>query len=163
MNGALGEGLRLVRHSLAGTLEFRGRARRLEVAWFWLVATIASAAVRSATAALLAFPDAAIAREVADVAVWLPFFALFVRRLHDQGRSGWWVLMLPPLVAFGVYARMRVIFHAFDPRWPEPGQWGLVLLPAAILVLVFAVIPGEDGTNAHGPDPRLEPDPLARA
>lgn len=58
------------------------------------------------------------------LAVFLPSLAVTVRRLHDTGKSGWAVL---------VY---------FIP------------LIGGIVLLVFAATDGDQGHNAHGPDPR---------
>ncbi|MDB5680109.1 DUF805 domain-containing protein [Sphingomonas bacterium] len=55
----------------------------------------------------------------------IPGWALTVRRLHDQGTSGW------------------LILTTFIP------YIGL------IFVLVFGCIPGNDFENEYGPDPRL--------
>jgi uncharacterized membrane protein YhaH (DUF805 family) len=49
---------------------------------------------------------------------------LAVRRLHDTGRSGWWVL------------------------------FGAVPLVGGITLLVFACLEGERTQNAYGPDPK---------
>jgi uncharacterized membrane protein YhaH (DUF805 family) len=47
-----------------------------------------------------------------------------VRRLHDTGRSGWWLLI------------------------------GLVPLIGAIVLVVFFIIEGDRQPNAYGPDPK---------
>ena len=157
------DGVLLVRHSLASTFVYRGRARRLEVVWFWLAGMIFGIVLDLATAPFLELPRDVVARELIGWPTALPLFALFVRRLHDQGRSGWWALMLPMLMANNLYTTVRVNLHAFDPAWPDPGYWTLPLLPAAILVIVFIVVPGEQGPNRYGPDPRDGRGRLARA
>ncbi|MDX2079872.1 MAG: DUF805 domain-containing protein [Terrimicrobiaceae bacterium] len=58
------------------------------------------------------------------LAVLLPSIALAVRRLHDIGKSGWWLLI------------------------------GLVPLVGAIVLLVFAVLDSQPGENAYGPNPK---------
>ena len=58
------------------------------------------------------------------VAVLLPSLGVFVRRLHDTGRSGWWIL------------------------------FGIVPLVGGITLLVFACLEGERSQNAYGPDPK---------
>jgi uncharacterized membrane protein YhaH (DUF805 family) len=49
-----------------------------------------------------------------------------------------------------------VNFHAFDPAWPGLGWWQLAVLTAVLLSMVFMFMPGDDGDNRFGPDPRLE-------
>lgn len=59
--------------------------------------------------------------------VLLPSLGVTVRRLHDTGRSGWWILI------------------------------DLVPLVGAIILIVFLATEGEAQQNAHGPNPKLAP------
>lgn len=59
------------------------------------------------------------------LAMLIPSLAVGVRRLHDIGRTGWWLLI------------------------------GLVPIIGTIVLLVFAVTDSEPGTNAYGPDPKV--------
>lgn len=63
--------------------------------------------------------------------VLLPSWAVGVRRLHDTGRSGWWLLI------------------------------GLIPLIGWIVIIVFLAIEGEGQSNAYGPDPKGVPDEAA--
>jgi uncharacterized membrane protein YhaH (DUF805 family) len=63
--------------------------------------------------------------------VLLPSWAVGVRRLHDTGRSGWWLLI------------------------------GLIPLIGWIVIIVFLAIAGEGQSNAYGPDPKGVPDEAA--
>lgn len=68
----------------------------------------------------------------------IPTLAVQVRRMHDRGRSGWWLL-----ITF----------------WPYVGLFWL---------LVYMLWPGTKGPNDSGPDPRVRPgtrddDAIARA
>ena len=161
MSEHLREGAALVRRAVAGTFDFTGRSRRLEVGWYWLSASVAGVLAQTAAEAVLDFDPALIAGQALELALLLPFYALLARRLHDQGRSGWWVLMAIPLEAFKFYQTVRIGFHPFDPAWTEPGYLGLILFPLAALMLLFVVAPGDIETNRYGPDPRLDPDQLA--
>lgn len=58
------------------------------------------------------------------LAMLIPSLAVGVRRLHDIGRTGWWLLI------------------------------GFVPIIGTIVLLVFAVTDSEPGTNAYGPDPK---------
>ncbi len=54
----------------------------------------------------------------------LPFLCVTVRRLHDTGRSGWWILtLLVPFVGW-------------------------------LVLLYFMVLEGDDGPNFYGPSPK---------
>lgn len=69
------------------------------------------------------------------VIVTFPAVAVAVRRLHDQGRSGWWLLILPLLLPW----------------------FGYLVFIAGIGVFSG---PGVAGPNRYGPDPRGNPKAL---
>lgn len=68
---------------------------------------------------------------------WLSLIA-FVRRLHDIGLSGWWVLLPGLLIPLG---------------GSEVNQWVIRGVAAAVL-FVIALLDGTRGSNRFGPDPR---------
>ena len=136
--------------------DFRGRSRRME---FWMYQLL-NVIVWSVIAALFfsAFPwadifagnDAQVASELetmgagfwvamALVGLWwlgtiIPSLAVAVRRLHDRGLSGWWyagaiILSFVPIVNF-------------------------LALFAYIALFVLFLLPGEEGPNKWGPDPK---------
>src|SRR4051812_32984076 len=137
MGERMREGAGLVTRTIGGTFAFTGRSRRLEVAWYWLFSSLTGAAAKAVAGGGFEARENLIADRAIDLLLTLPWFALFARRLHDQGRSAWWVLLMPPLLALSLYKTNWVNFHAFDPAWPDPGYWPLAMLPAAILLLVF--------------------------
>ena len=77
---------------LRSYVRFDGRASRSEYWWFWVVcwggiwllAVLASAFSRSAGMAVSGVLG------IGWLLLILPTLAVFVRRLHDSGRSGWW-------------------------------------------------------------------------
>jgi uncharacterized membrane protein YhaH (DUF805 family) len=72
--------------------DFSGRASRSEYWWFalFLVVTYIVAAMISE-----------VAYWVVVVVTFLPSLAAAVRRLHDTGRSGWWLLLnFVPVIGF---------------------------------------------------------------
>ena len=71
--------------SFAKYAEFNGRASRPEFWWFALFVTLV-------TAALLYLSEAL--SSIFLIAVLLPLLAVGARRLHDIGKSGWWLLFL---------------------------------------------------------------------
>lgn len=76
--------------------DFSGRARRSEY-WFWILFTILVDIVTGIVDGVIGtYP---LLYVLAAVALLLPTLAAGIRRLHDTGRSGWYVLMgLIPLV-----------------------------------------------------------------
>jgi uncharacterized membrane protein YhaH (DUF805 family) len=101
---------------------FSGRARRKEYWYFVLFNLIISL--------ILSLIDWAIGMNILatiyGLAVLLPSLGVSVRRLHDTGRSGWWIFI------------------------------GLIPLVGAIILLVFFVIDSQPGENKYGPSPKAE-------
>ena len=64
---------------------FSGRAPRSEFWWFQLFQLIVIACLAAAVESLV---------PIAQLALFLPGLAVCCRRLHDTGRTGWWLLLL---------------------------------------------------------------------
>lgn len=80
---------------------FSGRAHRMEYWMFFLINTLIAMLIGFVTgligAALgLGSGFGSTANSLYSLAVLVPGIAVGVRRLHDSGRSGWWLLL--PLV-----------------------------------------------------------------
>ncbi|MFD8262708.1 DUF805 domain-containing protein [Streptomyces griseoluteus] len=102
---------------------FSGRARRQEYWMFFLFNLIITIVLAIVDAAL----DTQVLQLVYGLAVLIPGLAVAVRRLHDTGRSGWWVLIsLVPLVGW-------------------------------IILLVFLASEGKPEANEYGPNPKYAP------
>lgn len=78
---------------------FSGRARRREY-WLFTLATVIVSAVIKILSFLVAFSDSAVLIGlmtfigiVVSIAFLIPSLAVSVRRLHDIGRSGLWLLL----------------------------------------------------------------------
>jgi uncharacterized membrane protein YhaH (DUF805 family) len=116
--------------------QFSGRARRSEYWLFFLLIVIAEIVYFAVLGAAGGFSPngpsgAAMAVmgifSLAFLGVIIPGLAVSFRRLHDTDRSAWWLLI--SLI---------------------PGIGGLVLL-------VFYLLPGTNGPNKFGPDPKASP------
>ncbi|MDP3125664.1 MAG: DUF805 domain-containing protein, partial [Thiobacillus sp.] len=59
-----------------------------------------------------------------SLAILIPSLAVTVRRLHDTGRTGWWLLI------------------------------GLIPLIGAIVLLVFMLLDSQPGDNEYGASPK---------
>lgn len=91
--------------------DFSGRARRSEYWWF---------ALFNFGVTLILSLVSSVLYVLAALALFLPALAVGVRRLHDTGRSGWYLLIsLIPLVG----AIILIVFLA-SPGNPEPNQYG---------------------------------------
>lgn len=99
---------------------FSGRARRSEFWWYTLFTVIVYLVVGVVDAVL----KTGILGLIVGLALLLPTLAVTVRRLHDTGRSGWWILI------------------------------GLIPLVGAIVLLVFECSDSQPGPNRFGPSPK---------
>ncbi len=100
---------------------FSGRARRKEL-WMFLL-------IHMAVSFVLGFVDGLLGLTIAEgvgilstiyvLAVFIPTLAVQVRRMHDVGRSGWWLLLsLIPL------AGLIVLYWMVKDSDPGSNQYG---------------------------------------
>jgi uncharacterized membrane protein YhaH (DUF805 family) len=99
---------------------FSGRARRKEF-WIFVLISFLISLVLGVIGELI---GSSIPANLYGLAVLLPSLGVAVRRLHDTGRSGWWLLLL------------------------------LLPVIGWIALIVFYAIDGQKGDNAYGPDPK---------
>ena len=89
--------------------------------------------------------------------VFLPNFTLTVRRLHDTGRSGWWLLFpLLPTAVLGLTIPREIPADGLTTF----GDLGLVsqILSIAgtvglVVVFIFYLQKSQPGENKYGPNP----------
>jgi uncharacterized membrane protein YhaH (DUF805 family) len=105
---------------------FSGRARRKEYWMFALFNIIIAFALAVIEGLTGIFPESprSVLGSIYMLAVFLPSLGVGVRRLHDTGRSGWWLLI------------------------------GLVPIIGWIVLLVFNVQDSQPGENRFGPNPK---------
>ena len=100
--------------------EFSGRARRKEF-WMFALFNIIIAVVLGIVDGFIGMP---ILGGLYSLAVLLPGIAVGARRLHDIGKSGWWLLI------------------------------GFVPLIGFIVLIIFFVMDSNPGDNQYGPNPK---------
>ncbi len=72
--------------------EFSGRSRRKEFWMFWLL-TLILGFIAGIIDGVLGLTTSTISvRLLVQLAVLVPSIAVAIRRMHDQDRSGWWIL-----------------------------------------------------------------------
>jgi uncharacterized membrane protein YhaH (DUF805 family) len=109
-----------VQSALSKYATFSGRARRSEYWWFVLFTVIVSALAAVVDSALGTDPGkTGLVGGLAALALLLPTLAVTARRLHDTGRSGWWMLI--SLVPVGGFIVM-LVFTLQDSQGPN--AWG---------------------------------------
>lgn len=106
---------------------FSGRSRRREY-WFfalfsWLI-SIGLVIIDLFAGTLSAEAGIGLFSGLFGLAMIIPSLAVSVRRLHDIGKSGWWLLI------------------------------GFIPIIGAIVLIVFACLDSQPGANAYGPNPK---------
>lgn len=84
--------------------------------------------------------------------VLIPSLAVAVRRLHDVGKSGWFMIfILVPLLLFSYFAGA----YPSDPSLLAPmGITAVIFFGIAIWMLVLFCTEGEVNDNKWGPNPK---------
>jgi uncharacterized membrane protein YhaH (DUF805 family) len=103
---------------------FSGRARRTEYWMFFLINFIIVVVLDVIS---MAIKLSTILGGVYGLLVLIPALAVGVRRLHDTGRSGWWLLI------------------------------GLIPVVGTIILIVFLATDGQPGDNQYGSNPKQVP------
>jgi uncharacterized membrane protein YhaH (DUF805 family) len=130
--------------------DFTGRSRRKEY-WMYVLLLIGIAVVISIIESVLGLsgmvgpygPLSALFL----LGTLVPSLAVGVRRLHDTGRSGWWLL-----VGYGPFLLSLVLMLAGIVQFAM--ILSLLALVGFVVLLVFMVMEGARGPNQYGPDPK---------
>jgi uncharacterized membrane protein YhaH (DUF805 family) len=136
---------------------FSGRARRSEF-WYFVLANFIIGIILGVIDNVLGTNNYLGERNgllgfIYSLLTIIPNLALGVRRLHDIGKSGWFLLlMLIPIVFMGVIEGI-ISSTGFDLRFLFIFG-GLALLGLAIYFIVLYATEGNKGTNKFGPDPK---------
>ena len=110
--------LDVLKHKYA---QFTGRARRTEYWMFFLFNLLIAIGIAIIEAVI---GTAGVLGIIFSLAMLIPGIAVTMRRLHDTGRSGWWILI------------------------------GLIPFLGWIVLLVFMVLDSHPGDNEYGPNPK---------
>ncbi len=100
---------------------FTGRARRKEY-WMYMLFWIIGYVILAVLESLVGLTG--VLTSIYALGLFLPGLGVAIRRLHDTGKTGWWILI------------------------------ALVPLIGAIVLLIFMIQDGTPGDNAHGPNPK---------
>lgn len=147
--------------TLRRTFRPGGRATRSEVLSYLLATLLVSVPVSFVSRLAMPYEAHLLLTNALAVVLALPMPALLARRLHDQGRSGWWALLALP--AFAVWLIRTVVSAkwgidarlAFD-SWTWLLDWLVILTNIGCVIMVLQ--PGSKGPSRYGPDPRESDD-----
>ena len=134
---------------------FSGCASRSEFWWFVLFLSVISSVIQSYVQSgdgtltikfglnFFLSTEAHWLENLFTLVTFVPFIAVFTRRLHDSGTSGWRGL--------GYLAMLALIVASF---FVLPWQISAIVLLIALVIGIFFLSRNSDhGTNQYGPDP----------
>lgn len=128
--------------------DFNGRASRREFWTFLIFVTVLTFAAHQVDATrgervAIALNMGAIELSI-TLLLLLPTIAVGVRRLHDTGRSGWWMML--------IYLPWLATFASGDNQGLLLASAGALLL-GGIVWIVMMMLPGGTVENAYGLPP----------
>jgi uncharacterized membrane protein YhaH (DUF805 family) len=109
-------------HVLKNYAVFQGRARRKEYWMFFLMNMIVTL-ILTVVESITGLTDILVG--IYSLIVLLPSLAVGVRRLHDTGRTGWWLLI------------------------------NLIPIIGTIVIIVFSCQDSQPNANKYGPNPKM--------
>jgi len=129
----------------------QGRTGRLR---YWLVLALVWS-VLLASAFLTGFAGEASLIFLAPVLIALIPITLFnaVKRMHDLGRTGWWIIVI------GLLLTPLQLIGAGEPAGSGAAAVGslLRLIASLVYATTLGVLPGQRGANRFGDPPGLRP------
>lgn len=173
------EGLGYFNSAMQKSFVLKGRARRAEFGWFTLVSflistgfSILSVAAESLGLSVLE-PILSTLGSIFSLIVFPASITIFVRRLHDLGKSGWWYMgyLAVILIAFSCIL-IPIIQEAFyNPAMNEADIFDMLFSSGALMSFAFLMIftygvllflifkDGQRFTNQYGEDPKAPVQP----
>ena len=109
----------------------------------------------------------AMGLSLAALATVVPMLMVTVRRVHDIGRTGWWVgvsfingLLLDGALGYVIF-RTTIMHNTQNLQAGLPsggmaivlGILGLIGIALGLTIFVFTLLPGSPGENRYGPNP----------
>jgi uncharacterized membrane protein YhaH (DUF805 family) len=153
---------------------FSGRARRPEYWWFMLFVVLCSFAASIVDAIVFGVgtdeePGLEVFGPIVSLVTFLPLLAVGWRRMHDTGKSGWY-LLLPMILSLAIVVVLALVVIGLnsaaqtgsDAVWNVAGSGvglavmvigGLAELVLTVLVLWWLTRPTEPMANVFGPAP----------
>lgn len=153
--------------------DFSGRAPRSEYWWWRLFVLLVNLALGFLAGAVHTIPDMKILvpamKGLFSLGIFLPDLAVTVRRLHDTGRSGWWLAGIIALTTFIVALAIPLLAmiganreHGLPADTGIPPGLPLALVASGLILLIYVIVmiiwyclPGTKGQNRFGHDPLL--------
>ena len=171
------------------SLDFTGRARRSEFWWGYLSVMIISLiwyVIAGAIAVMMmngGIHDMASDEEIIMdfmpkfyllyspvLLLMVPMYAAMTRRLHDIGRSGWWIVVMLIFTLIILLVSFYLMYKAFDQGDFTTGLSdgfviflavtslvsSLIVLVLSITIFVFTLLDSKPAENKYGPSPKYQ-------
>lgn len=136
-----------VKSGFDNLINFEGRATRSEFWWFWAAIAVPAIILNAIFASVFPFVGWLI-----GLAATVLTLSAAVRRLHDSGRPGMWMV---PFLAVNILITLLALFAVFSGAWLLAllvGYLGaFILFIVGLVVLYFLAQPGDVGPNRYGP------------
>ena len=110
-----------IKSGFSNYVNFNGRARRSEY-WYWTLFVFIVLVACNVLSSVI--PSIVMVQGIFTLAILLPGLAVAVRRLHDIGKSGWFILLT------------------------------LIPLIGAIILIIWYCKDSDEGFNRFGPSPK---------
>ena len=138
-----------------------GRARRSEY-WYFYLFTILLGIAASVIDAIIGIggEDLGLVGGLVTLATFIPTITAQVRRLHDTGRSGWWIgIAFIVAIVFIVAIWGSFGLSSADDIFEGTGAalilvFILLAIVYSITMLVFMCLDSQEGSNKYGPNPK---------
>ena len=149
-----------VKTVLANLTNFKGRARRSELWWYFMLYVIITVIV------YMAVGSSTLVQNIISILLQ----PVTVRRLHDRGHGGWWVTLAILLSIFSIVYMWQIGYYEMmstvNPDMEEVTKTlsnpvvmtvGLASFVVNICIFVFCVLDGKPEANKYGPSPKYIP------
>ncbi|MGQ0742085.1 MAG: DUF805 domain-containing protein [Alphaproteobacteria bacterium] len=137
---------------------FHGRATRAQWWLFVLILLVFNFVSTTIAVWIFDFPGLFVGLFLTLALLLWPALAISGRRLHDRGKSGWWLLLffLAPIVLS--WLKLRLTIHLGLAGYADPPLEAVVISFATLAIVVWGLIElgilrGTRGENKYGPDP----------
>ncbi|QKE72042.1 DUF805 domain-containing protein [Arthrobacter citreus] len=147
---------------LKNSFNFSGRARRKEYWRFTLTNTLINFLITGVLVSTKASFVVNIMAIIYNVLMFIPSLSVSIRRLHDIGKNGWWLLIsvLPFLWVLPLFLLPIAQVFEINLQYQLVGLVGifvfLLTIICFIVMITFFCIDSQKGENQYGANPKGE-------
>lgn len=143
--------------AFAQYFNFQDRSQRAEYWWFFLF-TVLGTVVFSALDGMsfgLVSGEVGLLSSLFFIATLIPSLSMGWRRMHDIGKSGWWIFLPYATLIWAIVGAVTVgIEGGGGAAAVVAGVGGIAFLGSIVYVLVLLVTDSDPNPNRFGPSPK---------